>query len=133
MGYKHLTKEQRNTIEMLLQTPMILREIGEVIGVSTGTVSREIRRNCDMRRYYRYRWQLAQKKYERRMKIRTLPEVHRRDETDGKTVYHLGPVQSRADLWTVPIERGRDGICGDNLPMDLARETPEQRRVGAQP
>ena len=70
MGYKHLTREQRYTIEALLQTPMSLREIGEVIGVSTGTVSREIRRNCDMRGYHRYRWQLAQKKYERRMKAR---------------------------------------------------------------
>ena len=48
MGYKHLTREQRYTIEALLQTPMSLREIGEVIGVSTGTVSREIWRNCDI-------------------------------------------------------------------------------------
>ena len=70
MGYKHLTREQRYTIEALLQTPMSLREIGEVIGVSAGTVSREIRRNCDMRGYHRYRWQLAPKKYERRMKVR---------------------------------------------------------------
>ena len=70
MGYKHLTREQRYAIEALLQTPMSLREIGEVIGVSAGTVSREIRRNCDMRGYHRYRWQLAQKKYERRMKVR---------------------------------------------------------------
>ena len=70
MGYKHLTRKQRYTIEALLQTPMSLREIGEVIGVSTGTVSREIRRNCDRRGYHRYRWQLAQKKYERRMKTR---------------------------------------------------------------
>ena len=70
MGYKHLTREQRFTIERLLQRPMSLREIGEVIGVSTGTVSREIRRNCDSRGYHRYRWQLAQKKYERRMKTR---------------------------------------------------------------
>jgi len=49
---------------------MSLREIGEVIGVSKGTISREIRRNCDMRGHHRYRWQLAQKKYERRMKTR---------------------------------------------------------------
>ena len=35
MGYKHLTKEQRYSIEVLLQTPMSLRDIGEVIGVST--------------------------------------------------------------------------------------------------
>ena len=65
-----MTREQRYAIEALLQTPMSLREIGEVIGVSTGTVRREIRRNCDRRGYHRYRWQLAQKKYERRMKTR---------------------------------------------------------------
>ena len=65
-----MTREQRYTIEALLQTPMSLREIGEVIGVSTGTVNREIRRNCDSRGYHRHRWQLAQKKYERRMKAR---------------------------------------------------------------
>ena len=65
-----MTREQRYTIEALLQTPMSLREIGEVIGVSAGTVSREIRRNCDMRGYHRYRWHLAQKKYERRMNTR---------------------------------------------------------------
>ena len=57
-------------MERFLQTPMSLREIGEVIGVSTCTVSREIRRNCDMRGDHRYRWQLAQKKYERLMKAR---------------------------------------------------------------
>ncbi len=59
MGYKHLTKEQRYTIDALLQTPMSLMEIGEVIGVSTGTVSREIRRNCDMRGYHRPRKSLG--------------------------------------------------------------------------
>ena len=32
MGYKHLTREQRFTIEALLQTPMSLKKIGEVIG-----------------------------------------------------------------------------------------------------
>ncbi len=36
-----MTREQRYTIEALLQTPMSLREIGEAIGVSSGTVSRE--------------------------------------------------------------------------------------------
>ena len=33
MGYKNLTREQRYTIEALLQTPISLREIREVIGV----------------------------------------------------------------------------------------------------
>ena len=65
-----MTREQRYTIEALPQTPMSLRETGEVIEVSAGTVSREIRRNCDIRGYHRYRWQLAQKKYERKLKDR---------------------------------------------------------------
>ena len=70
MRYKHLTRVQRYTIEALLQTPMSLREIGEVIGVSAGTVSREIRRNCDIRGYHRSPMATGQKKYERRMKVR---------------------------------------------------------------
>ena len=70
MGYKNFTREQRYSIKALLQTPMSLREIGEVIGVRKGTVSREIRRNGEMHSYHRYRWQLVQKKYEGRMKVR---------------------------------------------------------------
>ncbi len=52
MRYKHLTREQRYTIESLLQTPMNLREIGEVIGVRTGTVSREIAKELDAEFYF---------------------------------------------------------------------------------
>ena len=47
-----------------------ISRIAEVIGKSKGTVSREIRRNSDMRGYHRYRWDLAQRKYERRMHMR---------------------------------------------------------------
>ena len=50
----------------------------------------------------------------------TLPEVHRRDEAGRAKVHHLRPVQSGADLRPVPVEGGRDGMCGDNLPLDLA-------------
>lgn len=66
-----MTREQRYTIEALLQTQMSLREISEVIGVSKGTVCREIHRNCDKRGHHRYRWELAQKKYEKRMRERS--------------------------------------------------------------
>ena len=45
MGYKHLTKEQRYTIMVLLQAQATISRIAEVIGKSKGTVSREIRRN----------------------------------------------------------------------------------------
>ena len=61
----------------------------------------------------------------------TLPEVHRRVEADGKAFHHLRPVQSGANLRSVPVEGGRDGLCGDYLPVDLAGEAPGQRRVGA--
>lgn len=44
--------------------------VEEEIVVVTGMLSREIRRNCDMRGYHQYRWRLAQNKYERRMKTR---------------------------------------------------------------
>lgn len=61
----------------------------------------------------------------------TLPEVHRRDETNRAKVHHLRPVQSGADLRSVPVEEGRDGMCGDDLPVDMAGEAPWQRRAGA--
>ena len=37
----------------------------------------------------------------------TLPEVHRRDKTDRAKVHHLRPVQSGADLRSVPLEGGK--------------------------
>ena len=54
----------------------------------------------------------------------TLPEVHRRDETDRETVHRLRQVRSGADLRPVPFEGGRYGMCRDNLPLDLAEEVP---------
>ena len=56
----------------------------------------------------------------------TLPEVHRRDETDRAKVHHLRPVQSGADLRSVPVEGGRDGMRRDHLPLD-----PGRRSAGA--
>ena len=77
MGYKHLTREQRYTIEALLQTPMSLRVIGEVIGVNAGTVSSEIRRNCDMRGYHRLPMATGPKEVRKEDEGQaTLPEVH---------------------------------------------------------
>ena len=45
--YKQLTSEQRYTISVLPQKKMSLSFIAETIGVSVGTVSREIRRNSN--------------------------------------------------------------------------------------
>ena len=70
MKYKHLTQEQRYAISVLLQRPMTQTAIAEIIGVDKSTVSREIKRNCDGRGKHVYRWQLAQRKYEKRMKLK---------------------------------------------------------------
>lgn len=46
MKYKHLTREQRYTISQCLKRGIKQIEIATLIGVSTSTVSREIKRNA---------------------------------------------------------------------------------------
>ena len=134
MRYKHLTKEQRYTIDALLQTPMSLREIGEVIGVSTGTVSREIRRNCDMRGYHRYRWRLAQKKYERRMKGEEMvcaetiyrwiwQEKRRGNDEMARNLRHRGRRKRRRDS----LYSSR-GIIQDRVDISLRPSVVEEKK-----
>lgn len=45
---KHLTVEQRYTIFAMLQIGYTQIEIAKTIEVDKSTVSRELRRNCDM-------------------------------------------------------------------------------------
>lgn len=63
--YKHLTAEQRYTIDVLLRQKKSKKEIAETIGVSEPTLSREIQRNSGKRGYH---WQQAQKKAEERQR-----------------------------------------------------------------
>ena len=70
MKYKHLTPHQRHTISVMLQRQMTMTVIAQTIGVTKATVSREVKRNCDKRGKRAYRWDLAQRKYEKRMKQR---------------------------------------------------------------
>ncbi len=72
MKYTHLTQEQRYTISVLLQgdEPMTPTAIARIIGVHKSTVSREVRRNCDMRGHHKYDCELAQRKADKRMKDR---------------------------------------------------------------
>jgi len=58
---KHLTLEQRYTIQTLRKTGHSMSMIAQIIGVHKSTVSREIRRNCDGRNK-KYQYELAQKK-----------------------------------------------------------------------
>ena len=63
----HLTKEQRYTIFVMKQQGFRNNQIANVIGKDKSVNSRELKRNCD-KRNKQYRAELAQRKYERRMK-----------------------------------------------------------------
>lgn len=54
--YKHLTAEQRYTIDVLLRQKKSRKEIARTIGVSQSTLSRELKRNGGQRGYH---WQQA--------------------------------------------------------------------------
>ena len=58
---KHLTVEQRYTIECLLAQNYSKTKIAQTIGVSKSTVYREVERNCDQRNGS-YKSSLAQRK-----------------------------------------------------------------------
>ena len=60
---KHLTREQRYGISLMLQEGKNRKDIAKAIGVSTSTISRELRRNCD-KRNGSYDYDLAQRKYD---------------------------------------------------------------------
>ena len=65
---KHLTREQRYGISSMLQEGKSRKDIAKTIGVSTSTISRELRKNCDLRNSV-YKYDLAQRKYEIRLKF----------------------------------------------------------------
>ena len=64
---KHLTKEQRYAISVMRTKNYSLKEIAEAIGKDKSVISRELKRNCD-KRTGEYRSDLAQRKYETRMR-----------------------------------------------------------------
>ena len=63
----HLTKPQRDTIEAMLKEGHTQSEIARVIGKNKSVVSREIKRNRDLRSGS-YSQDLAQRKYQKRQK-----------------------------------------------------------------
>jgi len=66
---KHLTREQRYTISEMRSSGYKQQEIADVIGKDKSVVSRELKRNCDMRSG-EYKSDLAQRKYEHRQRIK---------------------------------------------------------------
>jgi len=61
----HLTREQRYTIGVLLDQNFKKSDIAVLIGKDKSVVTRELKRNCDLRSG-KYNYQLAQRKYEKR-------------------------------------------------------------------
>ena len=64
---KHLTDKQRYTISVMLKQGHKQTEIAKAMEKDESTISRELKRNCDIRSG-KYDWQLAQRKYENRQK-----------------------------------------------------------------
>jgi len=63
----HLTQEQRYTISVMIKQNHSQAEIARTIGKCKSVISRELKRNCDLRSG-EYRYDLAQRKYQKRMK-----------------------------------------------------------------
>ena len=63
---KHLTQEQRYTIEVMHKQGHTQQHIAEAIGKHKSTVSRELKRNCE-RRNKRYTSALAHRKYKKKL------------------------------------------------------------------
>lgn len=74
----HITEAQRYTIGVMIAKNFTQKEIAEVIGKDKSVISREIRRNCD-KRSGKYTSDLAQRKYQKRMKEK--PKTIRFTET----------------------------------------------------
>jgi transposase, IS30 family len=65
----HLTSEQRYTIGVLLEQNFKKSEIAILICKDKSVITRELKRNCDLRSG-KYNYQLAQRKYENRQKVK---------------------------------------------------------------
>ena len=78
---KHLTREQRYGIFLMLQEGKNRKDIAKSIDVSESTISRELRRNCD-KRNGTYNYDLAQRKYETRLKLRGRKPVFTKEMKD---------------------------------------------------
>lgn len=116
----HLTLEQRYTIDVMNRNGYKQKEIAKAIGKDKSVVSRELNRNKDMRSG-EYRYDLAQRKYEKRQKekpkkIRFTPEVQQNVEALLKEDYSPEQVVGtlkKQNKATVSVERIYQHIWAD--------------------
>lgn len=82
----HLTLEQRYAIQYLRNEGLTQSAIAEKIGKDKSVISREIRRNCDMRNGA-YRADLAHRKYQERLEQK--PKSHKFTEQIKETIHRF--------------------------------------------
>lgn len=116
----HLTVEQRYTIGVMKSNGYKQKDIAKAIDKDKSVVSRELKRNCDMRSG-EYRYDLAQRKYHKRQKekpkrIRFTPWVQRAVEELLRQDYSpeqvVGTLKKRGEK-TVSVERIYQHVWAD--------------------
>ena len=116
----HLTVEQRYTIDVMIRNGYKQKDIAKAINKDKSVVSRELKRNKDMRSG-EYRYDLAQRKYDKRNKdkpkrILFTPEVQQNVESLLKEDYspeQIVGTLKKQNKETVSVERIYQHIWDD--------------------
>lgn len=112
MSYKHLTAEQRYTIDVLLQQKKSRKEIAKTIGISESTLCREIKRNSGQRGYHYKQAQAKAADRQRRLQnYRNLTLDIRNFIRAKMTKEQWSPAQIVGWLRT----HGRDSVCIETI------------------
>lgn len=140
---KQLTVEQRYTISQMRSKWYKQQDIADVIGKDKSVLSRELKRNCDLRSG-EYKADLAQRKYEQRQKAKPkkilfTQEVKQLVDKQLKDDYSPEQIAGRAKLEGKPCvshERIYQYVWqtkknGDTLHLHLRRKGRKYRKRGA--
>ena len=103
----------------MLQEGKSRKDIAKAIGVSTSTISRELHKNCDLRNGV-YNYDLAQRKYETRLKFRGRKPVFTKEMKN--TVISLLEEGYSPEFGARPLKR----VIQRKLETPLARRILEQ-------
>lgn len=138
----HITEEQRYTIEVMLRNGYKQSEIAKVTGKDKSVISREKKRNSDLRSG-EYRSDLATRKYKKRMaskakRIKFTPKIQKLvdkklgqqwspDQISNYDYGHSVEMVSHERIYQYIIE---DKKSGGDLFLNLRRKKKYRKRVG---
>ena len=110
--YKHLTAEQRYTIDVLLRQKKSRKEIAQTIGVSQSTLCRELKRNSGQRGYHYQQAQVKAADRQRRLQNYRNLTINIRNFIRAKmTKAQWSPAQISGYL----RKKGRPGVCVETI------------------